>query len=132
MSLEEQIAIRNNYYTEAKRYLANAYKTLKLAGKEDGYYVDVKYVKSACGIAYLGVLLALDGLFKLAGLPKPKKNARIEYYTENLAKYDKKLLNALNDVYALLHLEGYYRGLRSQKALSAAFEQAEIIINRLK
>ena len=39
-----------------ERYLANAKETLAKAGIENDGYVDIKYVKSACGIAFLGVL----------------------------------------------------------------------------
>ncbi len=56
---------RNNdfehYIHEARRYLANAKNILKNSKVEDAFYRDVKYVKMACGIAYSGVLLTVDG-----------------------------------------------------------------------
>jgi len=45
----------------AKSYLINAQK-------KDGYYLDKKYVKTACGTAYSGLLVALDGLHSPAGV----------------------------------------------------------------
>ena len=45
---------------EAIRYLQNAKETLSKSPIENNRYVDKKYVKSACGIAYLGVLTAID------------------------------------------------------------------------
>lgn len=40
--------------------MENATETLKKAGKDGKYYKDEKYVKTACGTAYNGVLKALD------------------------------------------------------------------------
>lgn len=54
------MTVVNTPYDEAMRYMENARKTLKGAGKEDGEYSDVKYVQTASGTAYLGVLIALD------------------------------------------------------------------------
>lgn len=42
------------------RYINNAKEVLSKAKIENNIYVDVKYVRSACGIAYLGVLKAID------------------------------------------------------------------------
>ena len=54
-----------NPYKESMRYIENAEEDLKLSGKEDKFYKDVKYVQSACGIAYVGMLKALDFLFDI-------------------------------------------------------------------
>ena len=58
MGLDEQNQLKIKYYSEAIRYMDNAKATLKSAGKEDDYYNDDKYVKTACGTAYNGVLKA--------------------------------------------------------------------------
>ena len=50
------------------RYIDNARLQLKQAGKEDKFYVDDKYVRSASGIAYSGMLRALDFLFSIKGV----------------------------------------------------------------
>ncbi len=60
MSVEEQKAIKLESYREAMRYLDNAKETLQKAREEGRIYKDVKYVRSAAGIAYSGALLALD------------------------------------------------------------------------
>ena len=54
-----------NPYKEAMRYVENANEALKLAGKDGNFYIDEKYVKSACGIAYSGMLKALDFLYEI-------------------------------------------------------------------
>jgi hypothetical protein len=137
MTREEQNAFLSEEYSEAVRYMDNAKEALQKAKKrDDGYYSDKKYVRTACAIAYLGVLVALDAWFKLkcADMPnsKKKKNKSIEFYEENVAKLDKKMLSRLNSVYNVLHLEGYYREETNVKIISAGFEVAYEIIDKIK
>jgi hypothetical protein len=61
-----------NPYKEAIHYFDNAKETLKKAGREDKFYVDEKYVHAACGIAYIGMLKALDFLFNIKQIPKSR------------------------------------------------------------
>lgn len=123
---------KKNPYKEAMRYIDNAHNTLKHAGKEDNLYIDEKYVKSACGIAYLGALKALDFLFEIKNVPKKKGRKSIEYYKLNLSKIDKKLLNYLNNAYQVLHVEGYYGGITGVKTVESGFDYAIAIIDSLK
>lgn len=99
---------------EAERYLENARQILtEKAGKKDGLYADVKYVKMAAGTAYSAALLILDEYLRQKegiDFTKPKS---IEDYMTRLRKYDKKLLRILANVYDELHLAGYYHGTRS-------------------
>ena len=90
--------VQENPYLEAMRYIDNARLQLKQAGKEDKFFVDEKYVKSACGIAYSGLLKGLDFYFDIKGVPKRKGRKSIEYYKGILSKMDKKLLNYLAKV----------------------------------
>lgn len=124
--------ISDDPYLEAKRYVENARDTLKLAGKEDKYYKDVKYVQTACGTAYLGILKALDFLFDIKKVPKKRGKKAIEYYQSTLSLMDKKLLNHLNEAYHILHLEGYYGGIKNIKIIDDGFEIATLVINALK
>lgn len=131
MSVRELESVKAKYYAEAKHYMENARTTLKAAGKEDRYYSDDKYVRTACGTAYLAVLKAIDGIFKIAGITRPKGRLSIEYYKENASKLDKKLVNLLGSCYNILHLDGYYDGITSVKVISAGFEDADEIVNML-
>src|ERR1035438_5689822 len=89
----------------AMRYMDNAKKELTLSKKEGKFYEETKHVSGACGVAYKGVLVALDGIFILRGIERDKrKRPSIEFYKSNLAKIDKKLLNSLNVTYEILHL----------------------------
>ena len=135
MTREEQTAFLSKEYLEAIRYMDNAKETLSKAKKEDyGFYKDKKYVRTACGTAYNGVLIAVDAWFVLKGVPKISKKQRksIEYYYQNVAKLDKKLLSQLQAAYSVLHLEGYYDGITDVKLINRGFELADEIINKIK
>jgi len=99
---------------EAARYLQNAKEILsEKAGKKDGLYADVKYVKMAAGTAYPAALLILDEYLKQKEGVKFIKPKSIEDYTNRVRKYDKKLLRLLVNVYDELHIIGYYHGTKS-------------------
>ena len=121
-------------HTEALRYMSNAEETLKKAGKDraNGNFADVKYVKTAAGTAYSGVLLALDAWLQQQEGAKFKKPKSIDDYRVRLAKQNKKLLGFLNNVYDELHLLGYYHGTTSPKLLKIGFEHAYTIIDFIK
>jgi hypothetical protein len=133
MSIEEQQELKQKSYSEAMRYMSNAKETLHKAKKEDHFYQDRKYVRTACGTAYCGVLLALDAYLTLKDVEIPKKKRlSIEFYTRNISQIDRKLLNYLNSVYGILHLSGYYDGLTDARAIHAGFDSAYEIINKIK
>lgn len=111
---------------EARRYVNNARELLReKAGKENGVYQDRKYVRLAGHAAYLGVLVALDGLFQV------KKGTRksVEWYQEQLRKTDRKLLDSFNAAYDTLHLAMGYDGNISADVSAAGITTAENIIN---
>jgi len=133
MSTVEQQELREKSYTEAIRYMDNAKETLKKAGKENNLYNDRKYVRSACGIAYSGVLVALDAYLEMKDVEMPRKKRRsIEFYLKNIAQLDKKLLKDLDVTYDTLHLSGYYDGNLDARVIAAGFDNAYQIINRIK
>jgi sensor histidine kinase regulating citrate/malate metabolism len=133
MSIQEQQELKEKSYVEAMRYMDNAKETLKKARKEDYFYNDRKYVSSACGIAYRGVLVALDAYFKMKGIEEPKKKRKsIEYYESNMSKLNKKMLNYLDTVYGVLHIEGYYECILDSRVIAAGFDNAYRIIDQIK
>ncbi len=120
-------------YKEALRYMANAKETLQKAKKEDGFYNDIKYVKTASGTAYSGVLFALDEfLRRKEGVNKFKKPKSIEDYTARITKLDKKLRTLVNDAYIYLHLDGYYHGTNSVEIITNGMDKAYKIIEYIK
>ena len=134
MSIQKQQELREKYYDEAMRYMDNVGECLKKAKKEGRFYNDPKYVKMTCGTAYNGMLVALDGFFILKGIEKPKGKQRksIEYYQNNIAKIDRKMLNYLNNAYEILHLWGYYDGIGDIRVVSAGFDNAYTLIDKIK
>ena len=134
MSIQEQELVKEAYYSEAVRYMDNAKECLSKARKEGKFYHDPKYVKMACGTAYNGLLMALDGFFILKGVHKPKGKERksIEYYQSNITKIDKKMLSYLNSAYSVLHLWGYYDGIDRVSIVQDGFDDAYKIIEKIK
>ena len=135
MSIEAQQQLKEKYYSEAIRYMDNAREYLKQAQKEGDIYQDPKYVRTACGTAYSGVLIAMDGYCILKGIHtsnRKKERKSIEYYQKNIAKQDKKLLVHLNIAYQILHLSGYYDGVQSVDVIKTGFSFANTIIEKIK
>jgi len=83
MSIREQENVKEKYYSEAMRYMDNAKECLQKAQKEGKYYNDQKYVKMACGTAYNGMLVALDGFLdsKMSRCPKERKESPSNFTT---------------------------------------------------
>ena len=135
MPVEEQNQIREKYHSEALRYMDNAMECLKNAQKEGDYYRDPKYVKMACGTAYSGVLVALDGFLILKGIHTSngrKARKSIEYYQKNIGKTDRKMLDYVNNAYKILYLFGYYDGIEKVDIVKSGFAEAHKIIEAIK
>jgi len=134
MDREEQNRFLSEHYAQAIRYMDNAKDTLRKAGKDGPLYADKKYVQTACGTAYNGVLIALDAWFVLKGIPKLSKRQRksIDYYYEKIGAIDRKLMTFLHVAYDVLHLDGYYDGITSVKAIEGGFDAAYYIIEKIK
>ena len=118
-----------------ERYLANAKEMLAKAGIEDNRYVDIKYVKSACGIAYLGVLKAIDDYLLKHGLSTRELPKKVEEYQKALKKHsvhNGRLLGQFNDLYHELHIAGYYRGdLRHVEMVKTAMKLTHKFVDKL-
>lgn len=121
---------------EALRYIDNAKEMLSKSAIEDGQYSDIKYVKSACGIAYLGMLRAIDQYLLRKGVSKKALPKKVEEYEKSLQKHasahNGKLLKTFNNIYDELHIAGYYRGnLHRVNIVKEALRGAEEFIKKL-
>jgi hypothetical protein len=100
---------------ESLRYLNNAKEILKSAPIEDDAYADEKYVREACGTAYLAVLKAIDEYLLAKGLSKKELPKSVDDYRKALQKHlaihNGKLTRKFERLYGELHIAGYYRGL---------------------
>jgi hypothetical protein len=148
MTVEEQNSFLAKEHAEAIRYMANAEKTLARAGRDGSLYLDQKYIRTACGTAYNGVLIALEAWLKVKGidLPKndpasdtgkkrrmgPKPRRSIGLYRGHVARLDGKMLSYLDTVYNVLHLDGYYDGIKGAKTIDSGFDIAHEIIAKIK
>ncbi|GGH27854.1 DUF5618 family protein [Dyadobacter endophyticus] len=114
-----------NPVLEAKRYVENARTILReKAIKENDRYTDRKYVKLAGHAAYTGVLVALDGFFGIT----TKKQKDANWYKEQLASVDKKVLGNFVDAYELLHLYMGYDGTQNATVAQQGIQRADEII----
>jgi Domain of unknown function (DUF5618) len=110
---------------EARRYVDNAKTILKEKAIHDGeHYRDKKYVRLAGHAAYTGVLVALDGLFEYKG----KKRKSKEWYIDQLAQRNKKMVQLFEDAYYWLHLVMGYDGVRNVKMSKDGLKMAEQMI----
>ena len=120
-------------YAEAMRYIENAKEALNKAKRQGKYYTDKKYVCTASGVAYSGMLVALDALMEIKNIKVPAKSRKsIEWYREQLRKMDWKLLNEVNSAYLILHLNGYYEELMDANAINSGIDNAISVIKRIK
>jgi hypothetical protein len=122
---------------EPVRYLENAKELLRKSPIEGNRYADKKYVKSACGVAYLGVLKAIEEHLLKKGLTKKELPQKVEEYRKALQKYisvhNGKLLKEFDDLYDELHIAGYYRGmLHRVDVVKGAIKGAKEFIEKLK
>ena len=133
MLAQEQQELKEKYYSEAIKYMDDAREHLQNAQKVGSFYRDPKHVKTACGIAYNGLLIALDCFLMLKGIPKPNKKGKnsIEYYQSKITKTDNMLIY-LNVAYKILHLSGYYDGIESVKVINEGFYCADKVIEKIK
>jgi hypothetical protein len=118
------------------RYLSNAKEILNKSPIEDNIYTDSKYVKSACGLAYLGVLKAIDEYLLKRGLTKKELPKKVEEYEKALKKYlsvhDGRLLRDFDALYDQLHIAGYYRGLlHNVNTVKETLKMAEEFIKKI-
>ncbi len=127
---------RQSRHREAIRYIENASEILRTkARKKDKYYEDDKYTRMACATAYNGVLLAANTYIAMKGKPiEKKKGARVNVddYRKRLTSLNKKVLNAFNTAYGLLHIDGYYEGMTSYDAIRVGMNAAMDLINEIK
>ncbi|MCL4536561.1 MAG: DUF5618 family protein, partial [Nitrospirae bacterium] len=98
---------------------------------------DDKYVKSACGVAYLGVLKAIEESLINKGLTRKELPKKVEEYRKALQKYvsihNGKLLKEFDDLYDELHIAGYYRGmLHRVDVVKAVLKGAKEFIEKIK
>lgn len=101
-------------------------------------------MKSACGVAYLGVLEAINDYLMARGVPNRELPKKVEEYEKALKKYasvhptvgayaNGKLAKEFDFLYDELHIAGYYRGmLHKVDTVKSVMKGAKELINKLK
>ena len=119
---------KNDPIEEALRYVANAEEVIQKAkyDQELKSYTDSKYIKAAGDYLWKGCLIALDALF---GISRRKGRPDIRKYKEEAAKRDRKLPNAVNIGYDIMHLSMGYDGCKDKRVCGAGFANASDIIS---
>ena len=74
----------------------------------------------------------MDGYFITKEIKVPKRRKSIEFYRDNIARIDRKLMALLNNAYMTLHLDGYYDGNVSVDTINSGFKSAYLIIDKIK
>jgi hypothetical protein len=118
------------FFSEAERYYNNAKARLKEAPIEYNSYQDIKPVREACAMAYLSVLMSLDGYFVSRGVSVDALPKTTEGYLAFLNKYlvhNGRLQSAFRVSWENLHVFGYYRGASGVEMIKEGFKNAKII-----
>lgn len=124
----------SDYAEEAVRYYRNAREILRSVAIRDNRYTDTKYVREACGTAYLAVLAAARSFLLSQGVPFHKLPESYDAYGQALARFSArngKTKSEFAEAYAALHLDGYCRGFQSVVTGEEAFARAQFLIRRL-
>jgi hypothetical protein len=121
---------------ESIRYIENAKEILRKSPVEDNYYTDIKYVKTALGCVYLGVLKAIDEFLLSKGVERYKLPKKVEEYEKSLKRYggvyNGKLMRQFETIYHELHIAGYYRGdLQRISIVKEAIANAKDFIEKI-
>ncbi|MBI5216439.1 MAG: DUF5618 family protein [Ignavibacteriae bacterium] len=121
---------------DALGYLQNAKELLNKSEIKNDTYIDIKYVREACGTAYLAVLKAIDSYLDRRGVGKKELPRSVESYRDVLFRYasihNGRLLSDFDKLYDELHIAGYYRGLiYDVNVLKVIFKTAERFIKMM-
>lgn len=124
-------------HKEAIRYLNNAKELLSKSPIDGKYYTDVKYVKSACGIAYLGILEGIKDYLLAQGLTKKELPKKVEEFRKALQKhasvYNGKLSKEFDFLYDELHIAGYYHGtLHTVDSVKSVMKRSKEFIDKVR
>lgn len=117
-------------YKEPRRYLANAREILReKAGRENGFYLDKKYVRMAGNTAWNGVLEAVETWLVGKGVHRQKKSRPdVEWYQTEISRRNRKLNQHFVSAYNILHRYlGYDGELKASLSKDGLDEAAEVI-----
>jgi len=115
---------------EAKRYFANAQTMLKKGKPKNERYQDIKYVRSASGIAYLAATTAIDGLLISKGASPDKLPKNKSGYLDAISriKQNGKIEAWYKNIHDNIHVLAYYRAMYNQNVIEVSFDEIKRLI----
>jgi hypothetical protein len=120
-------------YQEAVEHIGRAEQIVReKVGEKDSDYAEVEYVQMAAGVAYEGVLIAIDAYLERKEGLKYKKPQSIEEYRTRVTKQNKKLLPLLNEAYGTLYIILHLHGVPSSRVMIKGLNSAKEIIEYIK
>ena len=132
----EIILTKEQAFSEAKRYLANAKETIsKSAIDSTGkLYEDAKYIREGAGVAYLAALKAFDGWLIGKGYISDELPKSIDEYWALRKKipHNGKFTADFTLVYQNLHIGAYYQGIISVNVIKEGLIAVKEIIAMLE
>ena len=123
--------IIDNPVKEARRYVANAKKTIRDNEKYDpetGCYDDPKYIRSAGHYLWHAVLIMLDAVFHVKS--PQQSHPDINDYLLAVRQRDRKLLTLVHTAYIINHITLGYDGALKKTTFRDGVSLANDIIDR--
>ena len=117
-------------YKESRRYLANAREILReKAGRDNGFYIDKKYVQMAGNTAWNGVLEAVEAWLRAKGVQRQLKvRPDVDWYLIEISKRNRKMNRHFVSAYNILHKYLGYDGELNTKISKQGLEEAAEVI----
>ena len=119
------------HYNRTLRHIDNAEAELKKAGKDGSYYTNKKYVKSAGGIAYTGVLEATKQYIALKDVAI-NDGADEREIKSALSKLNPNAVEPFNHFYSYLYFSVHLYGNSNVRNLTEVMKAAREFIALLK
>ena len=120
---------------DAVRFFRNAKGTL---GKSEiirgKFYEDTKYVIESSGILWIAVLKAIRAHLIRHGVSRKSLPHSRDTYIAMLKKHsvhNGKMITIFDDLYHIVHLDGYYGGVDSVDLIKEGFQKARKLIETL-
>jgi hypothetical protein len=131
MKNSNYLEVYDNPVEEARRYVANAKKTIRdneQYDPETGCYNDPKYIRSAGHYLWHAVLIMLDAVFHVKS--NQQSHPDINDYLLAIRQRDRKLLTLVHTAYTVNHITLGYDGVLKKTICNDGVHLANDIIDR--
>lgn len=121
------------YFNRAAILWTNAHRMLGALKVAEGRYRKPKRMREACGTGWLAVQEAIKGLARRRGALVKKLPKEIDQLGQELdeSHVNGRAMAELEDAYQLLHIAGYYEGVRSASQIALGMDSARSLVERI-